>query len=115
MRRAELIEAVEEPLCIAIAENPSFWLRGGHTGLATAAILKIGKDENLSNAYEKLSALICDPEWKVATKEAEEKEEEDKKETAAKAAKKINVKKYLPPSELTKVKLRLMLCCCHTL
>lgn len=79
VRRAEIIEAVEEPLCAAIAANPAFWLRGGHTGLATAAILRraaAGK-ECVRQAYAKIAELLVQPGWQVPVKEVAEKEPAD--------------------------------------
>lgn len=72
VRRAELLEAVEEPLCNAIATNPALWLRGGNTGLATAAILKNCRGEHLKKAFDALATVVCTPDWKVAAKEIEE-------------------------------------------
>lgn len=83
-RRAELLEAVEEPLCKAIAENPSFWLRGGHTALATAAILKNCKSDNLKMAFDALSKVVCNVEWKVAEKEVVEEIPDAENGTATK-------------------------------
>lgn len=105
VRRSELCEAVEEPLCKAIASNPNFWLRGGHTGLATAAILKMSKGDNLKLAYDGLAQTICANEWTVSAKEVEEKEEKAPVEIVIgeKKIKKINTKKYQAPSELTTV------------
>lgn len=93
IRRAELFEAVEQPLCEAIVKNPSFWLRGGHTGLATAAILKNSKGECLKLAYDCLADIVCDPEWKVNEKEVAQKVEGD--EDAKMDTKKINKKKVI--------------------
>lgn len=105
LRRAEMLEVVEEPLCKAIAENAAFWLRGGHTGLATAAILRHAKGDNLQLAYGKLAELLVQSDWKVALKEVGEKEvkpEEQKAAEEAKKKKKINakiIKKYKSPYE----------------
>lgn len=101
VRRAEMLEMVEEPLCKAIAENAAFWLRGGHTGLATAAILRNAKGDNLKMSYEKVAELLVQPDWKVAVKEIGEKEVKPE-EQEAKKKKKINakiLKKYKSPFE----------------
>lgn len=95
IRRTELFEAVEQPLCEAIAKNPTFWLRGGHTALATAAILKNSKGDSLKLAYDGLADVVCDPEWKVSEKELEQNTEEEKKENSEKEKKKINKKKVI--------------------
>lgn len=71
-RRAELLEAVQEPLCNAIAENPEFWLRGGNTALATAAILKSCTGDHLKKAFDALATVVCNVDWKVLPKEPEE-------------------------------------------
>lgn len=110
-RRAELLEAVEEPLCSAIAANPTLFVRGGHTGLATAAILKNCKGDNLKKAFDSLAEVVCTPDWKVpsvevdattelaqatATKTAEEA-------TGTAAPKKIKKKKIFVGNEDDKV------------
>lgn len=76
-RRAELLEAVQEPLCNVIAENPEFWLRGGNTALATAAILKSCTGEHLTKAFDALATVVCNVEWKVPLKEPEEEAAEN--------------------------------------
>lgn len=94
VRRAEVAEAVEQPLCAAIAANAKFWLRGGHTGLATAAILRRAAADGkltaaLRAAYESVAALLVQEDWLVPVKELEEKEPSDltaKKRALKKAA-----------------------------
>lgn len=71
-RRAELLEAVQEPLCNVIAENPEFWLRGGNTALATAAILKSCTGDHLKKAFDALATVVCNVDWKVLPQEPEE-------------------------------------------
>lgn len=71
-RRAELLDAVQEPLCNAIADNPEFWLRGGNTALATAAILKNCTGDHLKKAFDALATVVCNVDWKVQPKEPEE-------------------------------------------
>lgn len=95
VRRTELFEAVEQPLCEAIAKNPTFWLRGGHTALATAAILKNSKADSLKLAFDGLADVVCDPEWKVAEKELEQQAGDEKEDDAQKDKKKINKKKVI--------------------
>lgn len=97
VRRTELFEAVEQPLCEAIANNPTFWLRGGHTALATAAILKNSKGDSLKLAFDGLADVVCDPEWKVAEKELEQQagEEKEKEDASQKDKKKISKKKVI--------------------
>lgn len=67
-----MLEAVEQPLCDAIAENGIFWLRGGHTGLATAAVLKNCRGDNLRKAFDGIADVVCDVDWKVPSKEVDE-------------------------------------------
>lgn len=98
IRRAEIAEAVEQPLCAAIAANASFWLRGGHTGLATAAILRRAAADgklaaDVRAAYDSVAALIVQPDWHVPVKELEEKEPSDL------AAKKRALKKSAPSAD----------------
>lgn len=95
VRRTELFEAVEQPLCEAIAKNPTFWLRGGHTALATAAILKNSKGETLTAAFDGLANVICDPEWKVTEKESEQNAEGEVEVKEEKEKKKISKKKVI--------------------
>lgn len=91
VRRQEIFEAIEEPLCDAISKHPQFWLRGGHTALITAAILKNIKSEQLKGVYQKLAEVICCATWQVNQREYAEKLEEEK--VAIETQKKIT-KKY---------------------
>lgn len=79
VRRAEVAEAVEGPLCVAIAKNAAFWLRGGHTGLATAAILRRADHGKayVGEAYEAVAKLLVSEGWKVPVREVGEKEPAD--------------------------------------
>lgn len=77
VRRAELLEAVEESLCKSIAEDPAFFLRGGHMALTTVSILKNCKDENAKSALDALAEVVCNVDWKVTPNEHIE-EEKDK-------------------------------------
>lgn len=90
-RRKEIFEVILEPICETIYKNPKFWLRGGHTALTTAAILKNIKSEQLKIVYGKLAEVLCDTNWKVNQREYAEKLEEEK--IAIETQKKI-VKKY---------------------
>lgn len=67
VKRAEILAAMEKPICEAIAKNPSYWVKGGHTGLATAAVLKVSKGDHVKEAMVKLAQVICDPEWTVGS------------------------------------------------
>lgn len=75
-RRAELLEQVNEPLCKAIAENPYFWLRGGHTAFTTFKILNKCSGESSNKALNSVADVVCDVNWKVSPKEVEEEKEE---------------------------------------
>lgn len=88
-------------MCLAIAENPKFWLRGGRTGLVTAAVLKHAKGSNSTNAFDNLAELVCNPDWKVLLVEPEDKPEVDAEpENAQKKKKKAALtKKYISPIE----------------
>lgn len=105
-RRAELLEAVEEPLCASIAENAHLWLRGGKTALATAEILSAFKGDNLKKAFDGLAEVIADPNWKVPVKEVETEADSEKKiviktekEEETAAPKKIKKKKVFAGNE----------------
>uniref|UniRef100_A0A336MGJ9 CSON001138 protein n=1 Tax=Culicoides sonorensis TaxID=179676 RepID=A0A336MGJ9_CULSO len=65
IRQKEILVIVEKPFTDAISKNPSFWLRGGSTGLLTCAIMKIARGENSKTAYDALASVVSDPEWKV--------------------------------------------------
>lgn len=80
VRRAELLEAVDESLCKAIAEDPYFWLRGGHTALTTGNILKNCK--NAQAGLDALAEVVCSVDWMVTLKEPQQ--EEDKEQTKIK-------------------------------
>lgn len=98
IRRAELIEQVGEPLCKTIIENPYFWLRGGHIAITTMNILKNCKNEHAQKALDAVAEVICNVEWKVTPKEAEEENKEAveiKKKLVAKTDE-SNDKKKIP-------------------
>lgn len=65
IRRREIFAAAAEPFCKAVDSNATFWLRGGHTALLTAAIVKNLQGEQLKMVHEALAKVVCDPEWKV--------------------------------------------------
>lgn len=65
IRRKELFASAEAAFCQQVENNPSFWLRGGHTALLTAAILKNYSGEHLARLHRALAKVVCDPEWKV--------------------------------------------------
>ncbi|XP_050071893.1 protein penguin [Anopheles maculipalpis] len=65
IRRKEVFAVAKEPFCKQIESNASFWLRGGHTALLTASILKKFQGEELARLHRALAKVICDPNWKV--------------------------------------------------
>lgn len=75
-RRAELLEQVNDPLCKTIAENPYFWLRGGHIAITTWNILKTCKGDAAKSAFDAVADVVCNVDWKVAPKEVEEEKKE---------------------------------------
>lgn len=76
VRRAELIEQVNDPMCKAIAENPYFWLRGGHIAITTYNILKSCTGDAVKSALDAVADVVCDVDWKVTPKEVEEEKKE---------------------------------------
>lgn len=76
VRRAELLEQVNEPLCKAIAENPFFWMRGGHMAITTFNILKNCTGDAVKSALDAVAGVVCDVDWKVTPKEIEEEKKE---------------------------------------
>lgn len=72
VRRAELLEQVNDPLCRAIAENPYFWLRGGHIAFTTFNILSNCTGDAVQTALDAVAGVVCDTNWMVAPKETEE-------------------------------------------
>uniref|UniRef100_A0AAG5CYB2 PUM-HD domain-containing protein n=1 Tax=Anopheles atroparvus TaxID=41427 RepID=A0AAG5CYB2_ANOAO len=69
IRRKEVFAAAAEGFCKQVESNASFWLRGGHTALLTAAILKNFSGEQLARLHRALAKVVCDPEWKVHEQE----------------------------------------------
>uniref|UniRef100_A0A182F8N9 PUM-HD domain-containing protein n=1 Tax=Anopheles albimanus TaxID=7167 RepID=A0A182F8N9_ANOAL len=65
VRRKEVLAAAVEGFCKQVEKNASFWLRGGHTALLTAVILKSFEGEQLARLHRALAAVVCDPDWKV--------------------------------------------------
>lgn len=105
IKRNEITEAMEKPLCESIAKNPKLWLQGGHTGLCTAAILKFSRNEHSRAAFIGLATLICDPEWNVLP--IEENEICEKKEIVSESVvagegMKVKKRKIINPIESEK-------------
>ncbi|XP_035891394.1 protein penguin [Anopheles stephensi] len=65
VRRKEVFAAAKETFCKQMESNASFWLRGGHTALLTASILKNFQGEELAQLHRALAKVVCDPDWKV--------------------------------------------------
>uniref|UniRef100_A0A2M4BGH9 Putative puf family rna-binding protein n=1 Tax=Anopheles marajoara TaxID=58244 RepID=A0A2M4BGH9_9DIPT len=65
VRRKEVFTAAAEGFCKQVEKNASFWLRGGHTALLTAVILKSFEGEQLARLHRALAGVVCDPDWKV--------------------------------------------------
>lgn len=76
VRRAELLEQVNDPLCNAIAENPYFWLRGGHIAITTFNILNHCTGDVVKKALDAVAGVVCNIDWMVAPKEIEEEKKE---------------------------------------
>lgn len=93
IRRTELLESVEQPLCEAISQNPEFWLRGGHTALGTAAILKNCKGDNLKIAFNALAGVVCRVDWQVPVKEIDTSKQAEENSSDPTTAVTENLKK----------------------
>ncbi|XP_058812812.1 protein penguin [Topomyia yanbarensis] len=65
IRRREIFAAAVEPFCKAVTANAGFWLRGGHTALLTAAILKNLEGNHLEKMHRALATVVSDPEWRI--------------------------------------------------
>lgn len=72
VRRAELLEQVNDPLCQAIANNPYFWMRGGHIAFTTFNILSNCSGDVVQTALDAVAGVVCDINWMVAPKEVED-------------------------------------------
>lgn len=103
VKRGEIKDIMEKPLCEAIAKNPKLWIQGGHSALATGAILKKSKGEHCADAFNRLAEVICDPEWKVLPTEENEVTEVELKTKPTKIEK-VKKKKIKSPFEDDKVK-----------
>lgn len=69
IRRKEVFTSAVEPFCTAVEGNASFWLRGGHTALLTAAIVKNLAGEHLEKVHQALAKVVSDPEWQIQESE----------------------------------------------
>ncbi|XP_058062880.1 protein penguin [Anopheles bellator] len=69
VRRKEVFASAAESFCAEVEKNTSFWLRGGHTALLTAVILKNFGGEQLARLHRALAKVVCDPEWQVHQQE----------------------------------------------
>ncbi|XP_053683411.1 protein penguin [Sabethes cyaneus] len=65
IRRREILATAVEPFCKAVEANASFWLRGGHTALLTAAALKNLSGDHIQRVQQALAKVICDPQWQI--------------------------------------------------
>uniref|UniRef100_A0A182Q8F2 PUM-HD domain-containing protein n=1 Tax=Anopheles farauti TaxID=69004 RepID=A0A182Q8F2_9DIPT len=110
IRRKEVLAAVSKSFCKQVETNASFWLRGGHTALLTAAILKNFHGETLGRLHRALAAVVCDPEWKVheneinldgsiLSMEADKKPKENARPNTANGERKIKKIKKSPFEE----------------
>ncbi|XP_058452955.1 protein penguin [Malaya genurostris] len=69
IRRREIFASAVEAFGKAVAANAEFWLRGGHTALLTAAIVKKLKGDCLGKVHRALATVVCDPEWQIQENE----------------------------------------------
>lgn len=69
IRRREVFASAVEAFCTAVEKNAAFWLRGGHTALLTAAIVKNLKGEHLQKVHQALAKVVADPEWQIQENE----------------------------------------------
>ncbi|KRF94029.1 uncharacterized protein Dmoj_GI14891, isoform B [Drosophila mojavensis] len=65
-RRQEILDQVEAPISLAMAESPAFWLSNNHIGLVTANILKHLTGEHYEKAVTALAQVIADVNWRIA-------------------------------------------------
>lgn len=105
VRRAELLEAVDDSLCKAISENPHFWLRGGHTAITTVAILKNCKGSHSKSALDSLAQLVVDGNWTVPLKEIMEEENKEAKNIKKKLEATENVEEKKKEEEMQKLQM----------
>ncbi|TDG39491.1 hypothetical protein AWZ03_014089 [Drosophila navojoa] len=70
-RRQEILDQVEAPISVAIAEDPAFWLSNNHIGLVTANILKHLTGEHYEKAVAALAPVIADVNWRISEESAE--------------------------------------------
>ncbi|KAL1378393.1 hypothetical protein pipiens_015611 [Culex pipiens pipiens] len=109
IRRREILGAAVEPFCKAVEANAEFWLRGGHTALLTAAIVKGLKGEQLRRVHQALAAVVANPEWKIQETEVNLEgvpmvEEKKKTPAAAENARKGNRVKKVKKSPFAEEK-----------
>ncbi|KXJ70629.1 hypothetical protein RP20_CCG022878 [Aedes albopictus] len=69
IRRKEVFASAVEALCTAVENNAPFWLRGGHTALLTAAIVKNLTGDHLRKVHQALAKVVSDPEWQIQENE----------------------------------------------
>lgn len=99
LRRKELFDGFAKLILESLKNDVKFWLKDGHIARVFAATLQSASELklDLSEAYQNIAQLICDPNWKITDKPAEEvapkislkpkkvKPEEDKPKTIATA------------------------------
>ncbi|XP_062535043.1 protein penguin [Armigeres subalbatus] len=69
IRRKEVFASAVGAFSTAVESNAPFWLRGGHTALLTAAIVKNLTGEHLRKVHLGLAKVVTDPEWQVQENE----------------------------------------------
>lgn len=65
IRRKEVLASAVDAFCKAVEKSSQFWLRGGHTALLTASIIKNLQGDHLSRVHEALARVVSDPLWEI--------------------------------------------------
>ncbi|EDV92461.1 protein penguin [Drosophila grimshawi] len=78
-RRKEILEQIEEPIAMTIAEDAGFWLSNSHIGLVTADILNHITGENYEKAVAALAPVITQADWRVSAVPSESAQNKKRK------------------------------------
>ncbi|XP_060663823.1 protein penguin [Drosophila nasuta] len=83
VRRKELLEQIEEPIALAMCEDPGFWLSNSSVGLVTITILKHITGEHYNKAAAALAPIVAAADWRITPLPADSEQQTQSKDTEA--------------------------------
>lgn len=71
IRRKEILEGCCKVLLRSISDSADVWLSSRSMGILGLAILKAGSGDELKSAFESITKIITDPNWKITVNSEE--------------------------------------------